>query len=326
MDNQIKKIGIITSGGDAPGMNAAIRAIVRSAIAKNIEVIGFTHGYEGIINENYKILDSKSVSEIMQKGGTVLMSARCKEMMTDQGKQKAADVCKKLGIQALIVIGGDGSLTGALHLSKLGIKVMGIPGTIDLDLPCSDYTIGFDTAVNTAMEAIDKIRDTSFSHERCTVVEVMGRNAGYIALWCGITNGAEEVLIPEKPEISEQYVIDLVSKNKEAGKLRNVIVIAEGYTNSKPHDLAKKIEEITGIETRATVLGHLQRGGSPTALDRMHASYMGHNAVEELVNGNFNRIIIYKNGKYDSIDLEEGLNVAKTYDDSLYKLAKIFAI
>ncbi len=326
MDNQIKKIGIITSGGDAPGMNAAIRAIVRSAIAKNIEVIGFTHGYDGIINENYKILDSKSVSEIMQKGGTVLMSARCKEMMTDEGKKKAADVCKKLGIQALIVIGGDGSLTGALHLSKLGIKVMGIPGTIDLDLPCSDYTIGFDTAVNTAMEAIDKIRDTSFSHERCTVVEVMGRNAGYIALWCGITNGAEEVLIPEKPEISEQYVIDLVSKNKEAGKLRNVIVVAEGYTNSKPHNLAKKIEEITGIETRATVLGHLQRGGSPTALDRMHASYMGHNAVEELVNGNFNKIIIYKNGKYDSIDLEEGLNVAKTYDDSLYKLAKIFAI
>lgn len=254
------------------------------------------------------------------------MSARCKEMMTDEGKQKAADVCKTLGIQALVVIGGDGSLTGALHLSKLGIKVMCIPGTIDLDLPCSDYTIGFDTAVNTAMEAIDKIRDTSFSHERCTVVEVMGRNAGYIALWCGITNGAEEVLIPEKPEISEQYVIDLVSKNKEAGKLRNVIVVAEGYKNSHPHDLAKKIEATTGIETRATVLGHLQRGGSPTALDRMHASVMGHNAVEELVNGNFNRIIIYKNGKYDSIDLEEGLNVAKTYDDSLYKLAKIFAI
>ena len=325
MDNQIKKIGIITSGGDAPGMNAAIRAIVRSAIMKNIEVIGFTHGYDGIINENYKILDSKSVSEIMQKGGTILMSARCKEMMTDEGKQKAANVCKKLGIQALIVIGGDGSLTGALHLSKLGLKIMGIPGTIDLDLACSDYTIGFDTAVNTAMEAIDKIRDTSFSHERCTVVEVMGRNAGYIGLWCGITNGAEEILIPEKPEISEQYVIDLVAKNKEAGKLRNVIVVAEGY-ESDSHELAKKIEATTGIETRATVLGHLQRGGSPTALDRMHASAMGNKAIEELVNGNFNKIIIYKNGKYDSIDLEEGLNTTRTYDDSLYKLAKVLAI
>ncbi|MDE6357886.1 MAG: 6-phosphofructokinase, partial [Eubacteriales bacterium] len=306
MNNEIKKIGILTSGGDAPGMNAAIRGIVRTALSKNIEVIGFMRGYEGVINSDYINLDSKSVSEIMSKGGTILLSARCKEMMTDEGKQKAVDVCKKLGIDALIVIGGDGSLTGALHLSKLGIKVMGIPGTIDLDLACSDYTIGFDTAVNTAMEAIDKVRDTSFSHERCSIVEVMGRNAGYIALWCGLINGAEEILIPERQEVTEQNIIDLISKNKSNGKLRNVIVFAEGYNQVSSHTLAKNIENATGIETRATILGHIQRGGSPTALDRMHASIMGHKAVSELLEGNINKIVIYKNGEYATIDLEEG--------------------
>lgn len=326
MDNQIKKIGILTSGGDAPGMNASIRAIVRAALTKNIEVVGFMRGYEGLINSDYIELNSQSVSEIMHRGGTILLSARCKEMMTDEGKQKAINVCKNLGIDALIVIGGDGSLTGALHLSKLGIKVMGIPGTIDLDLACSDYTIGFDTAVNTAMEAIDKIRDTSFSHERCTIVEVMGRNAGYIALWCGLINGAEEILLPEKPEVKEQDVIDLIAKNKQDGKLRNVVVVAEGYTNAEPHTLAKNIEATTGIETRATVLGHLQRGGSPTAVDRMHASVMGYKAVEELLKGNTNRIMIYKNGDYADIDLEEGLKATRKYDDSIYQLTKVFAL
>lgn len=326
MDNQIKKIGILTSGGDAPGMNASIRAIVRAALAKNIEVIGFMRGYEGLINSDYIELNSQSVSEIMHRGGTILLSARCKEMMTDEGKQKAIGVCKNLGIDALIVIGGDGSLTGALHLSKLGIKVMGIPGTIDLDLACSDYTIGFDTAVNTAMEAIDKIRDTSFSHERCTIVEVMGRNAGYIASWCGLINGAEEILLPEKPEVQEQDVINLISENKKGGKLRNVVVIAEGYKNSDSHTLAKNIEAATGIETRATVLGHLQRGGSPTAIDRMHASVMGYKSVEELLKGNTNRIIIYKNGDYADIDLEEGLKATREYDDSIYQLTKVFAL
>ncbi len=325
MDNQIKKIGILTSGGDAPGMNASIRSIVRTAIKNNIEVIGFMRGYEGLINGDYINLDAKSVSDIMQRGGTILLSARCKEMMTDEGKQKAANVCKELNIDALIVIGGDGSLTGALHLSKLGVKVMGIPGTIDLDLACSEYTVGFDTAVNTAMEAINKVRDTSSSHERCCIIEVMGRNAGYIALWCGLVNGAEEVLIPERPNVTEDEIIELVKNNKNNGKVSNVIVLAEGFTAVEPHELAKKIEKTTGIETRATVLGHLQRGGSPTAVDRMHASIMGYRAVEQLLKGNINRIIILKNGKYDDVDLEEGLKATRVYDDSLYQLVKTFA-
>ncbi len=325
MDNQIKKIGILTSGGDAPGMNASIRSIVRTAIKNNIEVIGFMRGYEGLINGDYINLDAKSVSDIMQRGGTILLSARCKEMMTDEGKQKAANVCKELNIDALIVIGGDGSLTGALHLSKLGVKVMGIPGTIDLDLACSEYTVGFDTAVNTAMEAINKVRDTSSSHERCCIIEVMGRNAGYIALWCGLVNGAEEVLIPERPNVTEDEIIELVKNNKNNGKVSNVIVLAEGFTAVEPHDLAKKIEKATNIETRATVLGHLQRGGSPTAVDRMHASIMGYRAVEQLLKGNINRIIILKNGKYDDVDLEEGLKATRVYDDSLYQLVKTFA-
>lgn len=325
MDNQIKKIGILTSGGDAPGMNASIRAIVRTAIKNNIEVVGFMRGYEGLINCDYINLDNKSVSEIMQRGGTILLSARCKEMMTDEGKQKAVKVCKDLGIDALFVIGGDGSLTGALHLSKLGIKVMGLPGTIDLDLPCSEYTIGFDTAVNTAMEAINKIRDTSSSHERCTIIEVMGRNCGAIALWCGLINGAEEVLIPERPDVTEEDVIELIENNRKNGKISNVIILAEGFTSVEPHEFAKKIEKVTGIETRATVLGHLQRGGSPTAIDRMHASMMGARAVEQLLKGNINKIMIYKNGNYDDIDLEEGLKATRTYDNSLYETIKTFA-
>ncbi len=325
MDNKVKKIGILTSGGDAPGMNASIRAIVRTAVKNNIEVIGFMRGYEGVINCDYINLDNKSVSEIMQRGGTILLSARCKEMMTDEGKQKAIDVCKKLGLDALVVIGGDGSLTGALHLSRLGIKVVGIPGTIDLDLACSEYTIGFDTAVNTAMEAIDKIRDTSSSHERCCIVEVMGRNAGYIALWCGLINGSEEVLIPERPDVTEEEILAEIEKNRKNGKISNVIILAEGFTNVKAHELAKKVEASTGIETRATILGHLQRGGSPTAVDRMHASMMGYYAVQELLKGNTNKIMIMKDGKYDTIDLEEGLKATRTYDDTMYQIIKTFA-
>ena len=326
MNNQIKKIAVLTSGGDAPGMNACIRAIVRTSLANDIDVIGFMHGYSGVINSDYIKFDSQNVSEIMQRGGTILCSARCKEMFTKEGRQKAAKVCKQMDIDALIVIGGDGSLNGAIFLADLGLKIIGIPCTIDLDIACSDYTIGFDTAVNTAMEAIDKIRDTSFSHERCTVVEVMGRNAGYIALWCSITNGAEEVLLPEKKEVTPQDVINLVANNKKNGKLRNIIVIAEGYQNISSHDLAKNIESATGVETRAAVLGYLQRGGAPTALDRMHASIMGYNAVDELLKGNFNQIIVYKNGKYTSIGLKEGLSITKDYDDTVYKIAKIFAL
>lgn len=325
MSNQIKKIGILTSGGDAPGMNAAIRGVVRSAIDKNIQVLGFMRGYEGVINSDYIILNSQSVSDIIAKGGTILLSARSKEMMTDAGKEKAINVCRHLGIDALVVIGGDGSLTGALELSKRGINVIGIPGTIDLDLACSDYTIGFDTAVNTAMEAIDKIRDTSFSHERCSIIEVMGRNAGYIASWTAMANGAEQVLLPEKSEVSKEDIINAVKKNKEMGKLKNIIVLAEGYTNIDSHTLAKEIQENTGIETRATVLGHLQRGGTPTALERVHASIMGSCAVDSILKNEFNKIIVYKNGKYTSVDLQEGLNTTRKFDDTFYKLINIFA-
>ncbi len=325
MSNQIKKIGILTSGGDAPGMNAAIRAVVRTALDRGIEVVGFLRGYDGLIKGDYINLDHKSVSNIMQTGGTILLSARCKEMMTDEGKQKAIDTCKKLGVEALVVIGGDGSLTGAVHLSNLGLKIMGIPGTIDLDLACSEYTIGFDTAVNTAMECIDKVKDTSASHERCCIIEVMGRNAGYIGLWNAIVNGAEEVLIPEKPDVTEEEIIDIVVKNKEKGKASSVIVLAEGFTKVKAHELAKNIEAKTGIETRATILGHLQRGGSPTAIDRMHASIMGYRAVDELLKGNYNRIMIMKDGKYSDIDVVEGLNCKRVYNDDLYKLVETFA-
>lgn len=325
MNKKVKKIGILTSGGDAPGMNASIRAVVRTAIKNGIEVVGFMRGYEGVINCDYINLDNKSVSEIMQKGGTILLSARCKEMMTDEGKQKAIDVCNKLGLDALVVIGGDGSLTGALYLSRLGIKVVGIPGTIDLDLACSEYTVGFDTAVNTAMEAIDKVRDTSSSHERCCIIEVMGRNAGYIALWCGLINGSEEVLIPERPDVTEEEIIKVVQENRKSGKISNVIILAEGFQNVEAHSFAKKLEQVTGIETRATILGHLQRGGSPTAVDRMHASMMGYLAVQELLEGKTNRIMVMKDGKYTSVDLEEGLKATRTYDDSMYQIIKTFA-
>lgn len=325
MDKKVKKIGILTSGGDAPGMNASIRAVVRTAVKNGIEVIGFMRGYEGVINCDYINLDNKSVSEIMQKGGTILLSARCKEMMTDEGKQKAIEVCNKLGIDALVVIGGDGSLTGALYLSRLGLKVVGIPGTIDLDLACSEYTVGFDTAVNTAMEAIDKVRDTSSSHERCCIIEVMGRNAGYIALWCGLINGSEEVLIPERPDVTEEEIIKVIEENRKSGKISNVIILAEGFKNVEAHSFAKRLQEATGIETRATILGHLQRGGSPTAVDRMHASMMGYLAVQELLEGKTNRIMVMKDGKYTSVDLEEGLKATRTYDDSMYKIIKTFA-
>lgn len=322
MKTNIKKIGVMTSGGDAPGMNAAIRSIVRTALANNIEVIGFMRGYEGILNKDYIIFDSMAVADIINKGGTILLSARSKEMMTPEGQEKAYKNCKDLELDALIVIGGDGSLTGAKILSEKGLLVMGLPGTIDLDLPCSDYTIGFDTSVNTALDAINKIKDTSFSHERCSIVEVMGRNAGYIALWAGLTSGAEEVLIPESPVLEESDVIKLVKENKEKGKVKNIIIVAEGYTKVNAHTLAKSIESATDIETRATILGHLQRGGSPTAIDIMHASVMGKNAVEALLNGEKNLIMIYKDGKHSSIDLVEGLNVKREYESSLYDLIK----
>lgn len=319
-----KKIGILTSGGDAPGMNAVIRAVVRTAIYYGFKVIGIKRGYEGLLSADIVDMNAKSVSDIIHKGGTILLTARCPEMMTDEGRDKAAQICKVLGLEALIVIGGDGSLRGGLELVKRGINVMGIPGTIDLDAPFTEYTIGFDTAVNTGMDAINKIRDTSSSHERCSVVEVMGRNSGQIALWCGMVGGAEEVLIPENDSINTESIIEQIIKNRSKGKTHNLIIVAEGIGGSDA--LAKEIEKVTGIESRATILGHLQRGGSPTTVDRMHASMMGYMAVELISENKPNMAILYKNGKYGSMDLEEAIEVKSFYDDRFYNIIKILSI
>ncbi|MDR1689344.1 MAG: 6-phosphofructokinase [Clostridiales bacterium] len=323
-ENEIKKIAVLTSGGDAPGMNATIRAVVRTATYRGIKVVGVRKGFSGLIHGEIEDLSPRSVSDTIHRGGTILLTARCPEMMTKEGQDKAATLCNILGLDALIVIGGDGSLTGALELSKRGVNIIGIPATIDLDLCCSDYTIGFDTAVNTGMDAINKIRDTSTSHERCSIVEVMGRNAGYLALWCSVAGGAEDVLIPEDKTGDINRVINLILENRSKGKKHNLIIVAEGIGGSVA--MAKEIERVTGITTRATILGYLQRGGAPTATDRMHASVMGYNAIECLAAGEKNRIIIYKDGKHSSVDLEEGLNTQKDYDPSMYNMVKILSI
>ena len=280
MAKEIKTIGVLTSGGDAPGMNAAIRAVVREAIVKGLKVKGIKRGYAGLLQEEIVDMEAKDVSDIIERGGTILQTARCMEFTTPEGQQKGAEICKKHGIDGIIVIGGDGSFKGAQKLAALGINTIGLPGTIDLDIACTEYTIGFDTAVNTAMEAIDKVRDTSTSHERCSIIEVMGRGAGYIALWCGIANGAEDILLPEKYDYDEQKLINNIIEGRKRGKKHHIIINAEGIGHSS--SMAKRIEAATGIETRATILGHMQRGGSPTAKDRVYASTMGALAVDLL--------------------------------------------
>lgn len=321
---EIKTIGVLTSGGDAPGMNAAIRAIVRTAIASGLNVKGIMRGYAGLLNEEIIDMDKQSVSEIMRRGGTILYTARCKEFMTEEGQQKAAEILKKHGIDGLIVIGGDGSFRGAQKLSALGINTIGIPGTIDLDISCTDYTIGFDTAVNTAMEAIDKIRDTASSHERCSIIEVMGRDAGYIALWCGLANGAEQVLIPEKYDFDEQKIVNNIIANRKRGKRHYIIINAEGIGHST--SLARRIEAATGMETRATILGHMQRGGSPTCKDRVYASTMGAYAVDLLCEGKSNRIVAYKDGKFVDFDVDEALAMEKHISDYQFNVGKNLSI
>lgn len=323
MGEKRKKIGVLTSGGDAPGMNAAIRAVVRAAVYHDMKVTGIERGFDGLLSGEIKDIKPRDVSDIIHKGGTVLRTARCPEMTSEEGQKKAAEICRVLGLDTLIVIGGDGSFKGAHALSKLGVNVMCIPATIDLDLSCTEYTVGFDTAVNTGMEAISKIRDTSSSHERCSVVEVMGRDAGYLALWCGMTGGAEEVLIPEYNGSNTEAVIEEIIQNRALGKAHNLIVVAEGVGGSVK--LAKEIQRVTGIESRATILGHLQRGGSPTAVDRMHASVMGFEAVRCIVEGEKNRVIIYKNGKHGNMELEEALRCERAYDNTMYEMIKILA-
>ena len=320
MTNAVKRIGVLTSGGDAPGMNAAIRAVVRTAISKGMKVKGIMRGYAGLLQEEIVDMSSTDVSNIIFRGGTILYTARCMEFVTAEGQQQGAEICHKHGIDGIVVIGGDGSFRGAQKLAALGINTIGVPGTIDLDISCTEYTIGFDTAVNTAMEAIDKVRDTSTSHERCSIIEVMGRNAGYIALWCGIANGAEDILLPENYDYDEQKIINNIIANRKRGKKHHIIVNAEGVGHST--SMARRIEAATGIETRATILGHMQRGGSPTCKDRVYASMMGAMAADLLCEGKTNRVVGYQHGRFQDFDIDEALAMVKGIDPYQYQVAK----
>ena len=323
MSKKIKTIGVLTSGGDAPGMNAAVRAVVRTAVTAGCDVKGIQKGYAGLLEEEIIDLNAGSVSDILNRGGTFLYTARCEEFRTAEGQKKGAEICRKHGIDGIVVIGGDGSFRGAQKLAALGINTIGVPGTIDLDIACTDYTIGFDTAVNTAMDAIDKVRDTSTSHERCSIIEVMGRNAGYIALWCGIANGAEDILLPENHNYDEQMLVDHIIWSRKIGKTHHIIINAEGIGHST--SMARRIEAATGIETRATILGHLQRGGNPTAKDRVYASIMGAYAVNALISGKSNRVVAYKHGEFVDFDIDEALSMTKDLDPFQVSVSRILA-
>ena len=311
---------MLTSGGDAPGMNAAIRAVVREAIAKGKKVKGIKRGYAGLLQEEIIDMEAKDVSDIIQRGGTILQTARCMDFTTPEGQQKGAEICKKHGIDGVVVIGGDGSFKGAQKLAEHGINTIGLPGTIDLDIASTEYTIGFDTAVNTAMEAIDKVRDTSTSHERCSIIEVMGRGAGYIALWCGIANGAEDILLPEKYNYDEQMIVNHIIENRKRGKKHHIIINAEGIGHST--SMAKRIEAATGVETRATILGHMQRGGSPTCKDRVYASTMGAKAVDLLLEGKTNRVVGYRHGEFVDFDIDEALAMQKGIPEYQWEICR----
>ncbi len=323
MSKEIKTIGVLTSGGDAPGMNAAIRAVVRKAIMNGVSVKGIKKGYQGLLNEEIVDMKPSSVSDIIQRGGTILGTARCMEFMTEEGQKQGADICRKHGIDGVVVIGGDGSYRGAQALSKQGINTIGIPGTIDLDIACTDYTIGFDTAINTAMQAIDKVRDTSSSHERCSIIEVMGRNAGYIALWCGVANGAEDILLPEKYDYNEQSIINNIINNRKRGKTHHLIINAEGIGHST--SMARRIEAATGMETRATILGYMQRGGSPTCKDRYYASLMGAYAADIICQGKTNRVVGYQHGEFTDFDIDDALAMQKDIPEYHYQVSKLLS-
>lgn len=316
-------IGVLTSGGDAPGMNAAVRAVVRTAIAMGMKVKGIHRGYNGLIEGDIIDLDVRSVSDIIHRGGTVLYTARSPRFKTEEGMQEAINNCKKHGIEGIVVIGGDGSYRGARDLSLRGIPCVGVPGTIDNDISSTEYTIGFDTAMNTAMEMVDRLRDTSQSHDRCSVVEVMGRHAGYLALQTGIAVGATAVLVPEI-EFNIENVIKKIKETQKTGKKHFIIVVAEGVGGVE--EIAKKIEEETGVESRATVLGHVQRGGNPTIRDRVMATEMGYAAVKLLNEGVGNRVIGWKKGEIVNYDIYEALNMKKPFDDEMYEIANTTSI
>lgn len=313
-------IGVLTSGGDAPGMNAAVRAVVRTAIVDGMQVKGIRRGYAGLLDEEIFDMDSRSVADILTRGGTMLLTARCKEFMQPEYQQKAADILHRQGIDGLVVIGGDGSFRGAKALAHLGIRTIGVPATIDMDIACTEYTIGFDTAINTAMDAIDKIRDTSASHERCCIVEVMGRRAGYIALYSAIAAGAEEVLLPETYDYDEEIIISHILENRAKGKKLHMIVNAEGVGDSL--GMAERIQRRTGIDTRATLLGHIQRGGHPTCKDRVYASMMGAKAEELLRDGKSNRVVAYYHGEYKDFDIDEAFAMQKHLPEDMLVISR----
>lgn len=320
----MKSIAVLTSGGDAPGMNPAVRAVVRTACQRGIKVYGVDRGYTGLIKGDIHEMNLRSVSDIITRGGTILYSARCPEFKTEEGLQKAVATCKKFGIDGMVIIGGDGSFRGARDLSLRGIPCIGLPGTIDNDISCTDYTIGYDTCLNTIVQMVDRIRDTSESHDRCTVVEVMGRGAGYLALEAGIAVGATSIIVPEVEYDIERDVIARIREFQKTGKKHFVVIVAEGVGGTA--EIAKKIEAETGVESRATILGHVQRGGSPTARDRIMASQMGSRAVDLLTQGIGNRVVGIKDNKIVDFDIFEALKMTKTIDMKDYELAHEISI
>ena len=324
MDKQIRRIGVLTSGGDAPGMNALIRSVVRSASANDISVLGIRRGYSGLINGDIIEMGARSVDGIIRKGGTMLYTARCKEMLTEEGLQKAADTCRYLGVDGLICCGGDGTFRGAQALSRKGVPCIGVPGTIDNDIGCSDYTIGFDTACNTAIECIDKLRDTMQSHERCSVVEVMGRRAGHLALQVGCAVGATAICLPERQLDFDTEIVERMRIGRIKGRNHHIIIVAEGYGSAQ--EVADQIHEATGIDTRVTILGHIQRGGSPSAMDRVMATRMGYAAVRALMEGKTNRVVVSDNNIVTDIDIEEGLAQSKDLNQCLFEAQQTVAI
>ena len=319
----MKTIGVLTSGGDAPGMNAAVRAVVRTAISLGMTVKGVRRGYAGLIEEDIFDMDARSVSDVINRGGTLLYTARCPKFRTEEGVLQAVENCKKHGIEGLVVIGGDGSFRGALDLSRHGVPCVGVPGTIDNDIACTEYTIGFDTAMNTAMEMVDKIRDTAQSHERCSVIEVMGRHAGYIAVQTGIAVGATAIMVPEVP-VSMESIIRKIKTAHANGKKHFIVIVAEGIGGVE--EIAKQIMAATGIDSRATVLGHVQRGGNPTLRDRLRATQMGYEAVQLLYQGKGNRVVAYQGSSVVNYDIEEALEMKKELDQQMLRIALETAI
>ena len=317
-ENAVKRIGVLTSGGDAPGMNAVIRSVVRTALKMGIDVVGIRRGYAGLINGDIFPMNSASVSHIINRGGTVLYTARSEEFRTDSGQQRAAATCKLLGLDGIVAIGGDGTFRGAQALSRHGIAVVGVPGTIDNDIVCTDYTIGFDTAANTAVECIDRLRDTMQSHERCSVVEVMGRHAGYLALYVGMSVGATAVIVPEKGYDFDRDVAEKIRRARLGGKTNFTIVVAEGAAGAV--EVGKQIHQELGLDPRVTILGHIQRGGCPTAKDRVMATRMGYEAVHVLAEGRTNRVICSNDDKVFDLDIDEGLAMTKTLNPEEYEV------